>query len=274
MARPLRLQVADGVYHLTARGNERKAIYRDEGDKETFLEILAETLERFAWRLLSYCLMSNHYHLLVRTPQPNLARGMRDLNGVYAQAFNRRHGRDGHLFQGRYRAILIESDEHLLAAAAYVVRNPVRAGICAKPGEWPWSSQRTVVGERAPALLALDELLSYFAPTRERARELYRAFTNEEQDDVLSGCTGVIAGSDDFVRLQLAGIEGSPEIPRAHVRPPRPALEEILRSPVDSRALAVAYEHGYTMPTIAQHLGLHPSTVSRRLSRERAQIKT
>ena len=271
MARPLRLQVADGIYHLTARGNERRSIYRDAADRQRFLEILEEALERFAWRCLSYCLMSNHYHLLVRTAQPNLSRGMRDLNGVYAQAFNRRHGRDGHLFQGRYRAILIESDEHLLAAVSYVVRNPVRAGLCATPGEWRWSSHQAVVGQRPPSFLALDELLSYFAPTRERARELYRALTNEDRD---SHCEGVIEGGDDFVRLQLAGVDGSSEIPRAHLRAPRPALEEILRPPVDTEAVAAAYECGYTMPAIAQHLGLHPSTVSRRLSRHRAQIKT
>lgn len=145
---------------------------------------------------------------------------MRDLNGVYAQAFNRRHGRDGHLFQGRYRAILIESDEHLLAAVSYVVRNPVRA-LCATPGEWRWSSHQAVVGQRPPGFLALDELLSYFAPTRERARELYRALTNEDRDDGVYRCEGVIDGSDDFVRLQLAGVDGSSEIPRAHLRAPR-----------------------------------------------------
>ena len=101
VTRPLRLQVADGVYHLTARGNERKAIYRDAADRMRFLEILRDTLERLHWRCLGYCLMTNHYYLLVRTLDPNLSRGMRDLNGVYAQGFNRRYGRDGHLFQGR-----------------------------------------------------------------------------------------------------------------------------------------------------------------------------
>ena len=132
MARPPRLQVADGIYHLTARGNERRALYRDAADRERFLEILAETLERCNWHCLSYCLMSNHYHLLVRTLEPTLSRGMRDLNGMYAQCCNRRHGRDGHLMQGRYRALLIGSEEHLLAAVAYIVRDPCgRAGASA-----------------------------------------------------------------------------------------------------------------------------------------------
>ena len=114
--------------------------------------------------------MSNHYHLLVRTLEPNLSRGMRDLNGMYAQWFNRRHGRDGHLFHGRYRALLSGSDEHLLAAVAYMVRDPVRAGMCERPCDWPWSSQRALSGQCPPGVLALRELLSHFAREQARAR--------------------------------------------------------------------------------------------------------
>lgn len=275
MARPLRLQVADGLYHLTARGNERRAIYRDAADRRGFLEILAATLERFRWHCLSYCLMSNHYHLLVRTLEPNLARGMRDLNGMHAQRFNRRYRRDGHLFQGRYRALLIGSDEHLLAALAYIVRNPVQAGICERPGDWPWSSHRAVIGQCPPGLLAVDELLSHFAGEQARARARYRELTENEEAEGAPSChEGVIAGSVDFARQHLAGVERSPEIPAAHLRPPRPSLTHILAGRGDHEAIAAAYGHGYSMPAIAQHLELHPSTVSRRLSRRRAQIKT
>jgi len=225
VTRPLRLQVADGVYLVTARGNERKSIYRDAADRERFLEILAETLERLSWRCLSYCLMSNHYHLLVRTPEPNLSRGMRDLNGVYAQWFNRRHRRDGHLFQGRY--------------------------------------------------LAVDELLSQLAPTRTSALERYRDLTERSDADQGVSYDGrVIDGSDDFFRLHLVAVRGSPEIAAAHLRPPRPPLRQILADASDSDAIVAAYAHGYSMPAIAQQLGLHPSTISRRLTRRRAQIKT
>jgi putative transposase len=274
MARPLRLEVEDGIYHLTSRGNERKAIYRDANDRQRFLEILRATLERFRWCCLGYCLMTNHYHLLVRTPQPNLARGMRDLNGIYAQAFNRRHGRDGHLFQGRYRAVLIERDEHLLTAVAYVVRNPVRAGMCVSPGEWHWSSHAATLGERPAGLLALDDLLSLLAPTRARARALYRELTEDEtRDEVASYDDRVIDGSEEFARELLSEVVPAPDIPSNHYLVPRPPLEQLLREG-GIEAIERAYEHGYTMPTIARHLGLHVSTISRRLSRRRAPIKT
>src|SRR5438552_1576101 len=124
MARPPRLEIPEATYHVSARGNERSSIYWDDGDRHHFLELLADGGEGFRWRILAYWLMTNHYHLLVQIPEANLARGMRQLNGVYAQGFNRRHGRVGHLFQGRYGARLVQADEHLRAAARYIVRNP------------------------------------------------------------------------------------------------------------------------------------------------------
>lgn len=124
MARPPRPLLPDGLYHVSARGNERATIYRDAGDRRLFLELLAKGVERYHWRILSYCLMTNHYHLLVQTPLANLSRGMRQLNGVYAQSFNRRHNRVGHLFQGRYQARVVQADAHLLSAMRYIVRTP------------------------------------------------------------------------------------------------------------------------------------------------------
>jgi REP element-mobilizing transposase RayT len=273
VARPLRLEVADGIYHLIARGNERREIYRDERDRLSFLEILQATLTRYRWRCLGYCLMSNHYHLLVRTPEPNLARGMRDLNGVYAQAFNRRHGRVGHLFQGRYRAILVEKEEQLLATIAYVARNPVRAGMCASADAYRWSSHCAVLGLHPPGLLALGELLAYFAADRASARRRYRELVEATLDESALHGNGVIAGSDSFVRAHLRDVTSDREVPASQRRLPLPPLPELLasRSTAD---IADAYARGYTMPAIARELGVHPSTVSRRLSRHRAQIKT
>jgi putative transposase len=173
--------------------------------------------------------MSNHYHLLVRTPQPNLARGMRDLNGIYAQAFNRRYSRVGHLFQGRYRAVLVESDEHLLTALAYVVRNPVRAGMCASPREWRWSSQAAALGERPRGLLALEELLSCLAPTRVRARAIYLGLTEDDaRDEAGRYDDRVIDGSEEFAGIHLTGVDRSPDVPSAHFHVPRPPLHALL----------------------------------------------
>jgi putative transposase len=274
VARPLRLEVEDGFYHVVARGNERRAIFKDDTDRQRFLEILGRTLDRFAWRCLAYCLMTNHYHLLVCTPRPNLARGMRDLNGVYAQWFNRRHARVGHLFQGRYRAILVERDEYLLQSVAYIVRNPVRAGFCESPRDWHWSSHRAALGERRPGVLAVAELMDLFGG-RLGGRERYCQLT-EDVSDARDGRPGdhVIEGTDIFHQRMLAGARSSPDIPSKQLRPPSPPLDVLLRGPDTGEVLAAAYEHGYTMPAIARHLGIHPSTVSRRLARHRAQIKT
>ena len=140
MARPLRLEFGGALYHVTARGDGRDDVFLADGDRRVFIEGLAEVWERFNWTVHAYCLMSNHYHLLVETPDANLSRGMRQLNGVYTQRFNRTYDRVGHVFQGRYKAILVEKDAHLLELARYVVLNPVRACMVHTPGEWPWSS--------------------------------------------------------------------------------------------------------------------------------------
>jgi len=147
MARPLRLEFAGALYHVTARGDGREDIYRAEGTRRLFLDVLGGVYRRFHWVVHAYCLMTNHYHLLVETPDANLSKGMRELNGVYTQRFNRTYDRAGHVFQGRYKAILVQKEAYLLELARYVVRNPVRARMVRAPGEWPWSSYRAMIGE-------------------------------------------------------------------------------------------------------------------------------
>lgn len=129
MSRPIRIEFSGALYHVTARGNRREAIYVDDADRERFLTVLSEVVSVFNGVCHAWCLMTNHYHLLVEAPDGNLSKGMRQLNGVYTQASNRRHGRVGHLFQGRYKAILVDSDSYLLELARYVVLNPIRAGM-------------------------------------------------------------------------------------------------------------------------------------------------
>src|SRR6184192_2866099 len=142
MPRLPRPRFAGALYHIGARGNRRQQIFSCATDYRRFLAILAFVVERFGWRCLTYCLMPNHFHLLVETPEPNISEGMQLLNGTYAQWFNLRYGYDGHLFQGRYFSQLIEGPYHLLELSRYVVLNPVRAGICEDAAGWPWSSCR------------------------------------------------------------------------------------------------------------------------------------
>jgi REP element-mobilizing transposase RayT len=177
MASARRIEFPGAIHHVTSRGAARAPIYHDPFDRELFLELLAESVERHDWRCHAYCLMTNHYHLLLETTSPTLATGMQRLNSRYAKAFNRRHERSGHLFESRYRTIIVERESHLLEVARYVVLNPVRAGACAEPGAWPWSSYRATAGaEEVPSFLTVDWLLGQLAPTRRRAKTRYRVF--------------------------------------------------------------------------------------------------
>ena len=136
MSRPLRIEFPGAVYHVTSRGDRREPIYRDDEDRSRQLDVLAQAMDRFDARVLAYCQMGNHFHLVLHTRQANLSRLMRHVNGVYTQAFNQRHGLVGHLFQGRFKAILVDRDAYLLALCRYVERNPVAAGVVAEAGDW------------------------------------------------------------------------------------------------------------------------------------------
>jgi putative transposase len=146
MARPLRIQFAGALYHVTSRGDGREAIYIQDQDRQVWLEVLGHVCERFNWVVHAYCQMGNHYHLLVETPEGNLAKGMRQLNGVYTQRFNQAHARVGHVFQGRYKAILVQKEAYLLELSRYVVLSPVRARMVGEAGDWPWSNYRATAG--------------------------------------------------------------------------------------------------------------------------------
>jgi putative transposase len=159
MARPLRLEFAGAVYHVTSRGNRREAIYLDDDDRREWLAVLALVCDRFNWVVHAYCQMTNHYHLVVETVEGNLSAGMRQLNGIYTQRFNRRYRMSGHLFQGRYKAIFLQKEAHLLELSRYVVLNPVRVQMVQLPEEWPCSSYRLVLNDKlAPEWLDTDWL--------------------------------------------------------------------------------------------------------------------
>ncbi|MGH3130128.1 MAG: REP-associated tyrosine transposase [Gaiellaceae bacterium] len=177
MPRPLRLQPAGGIFHLTTRGNRRGEIVRDDEDCGEFVALLEDVISRFDWRCHSYCLMTNHYHLLVETTNENLSMGMHRLNGFHARRFNRRHGLTGHLFERRFHSILVESEFHLLELCRYIVLNPVRAGLCASPADWPWSSYRAAAG-LAPAapFLTVDWSLGLFGSDKDLAQRSFQSF--------------------------------------------------------------------------------------------------
>ncbi|MBI4400490.1 MAG: transposase [Nitrospirae bacterium] len=276
MSRPLRIEFPGAVYHVTSRGNARQDIVTDDTDRIQFLSILSHVVDRYGWLCHAYCLMDNHYHLLIETPQPNLSQGMRQLNGRYTQAYNRRHHRVGHLLQGRFKAILVEKDAHLLELCRYVVLNPVRAKLVAHPRRWGWSSYRATVGDTAaPEWLTTDWVLGQFGQRVGVAQEKYRTFVAEG----ISGTrpweqvTGQIyLGSEAFVTRHQPG-RRILEVPRQQTQAHRPTLTTLfVGKRASERAVLQAYRrYGYRLAEIAAHLGVHYATVSRRLKRAEAQ---
>ena len=274
MARPLRIQFPGAVYHVTSRGNARQRIYLDDQDRRRFLAILSHVVDRYDWLCHAYCLMDNHYHLILETPKPNLALGMRQLNGMVTQAYNRRHRKVGHLFQGRYHAILLEKESYLLELCRYVVLNPVRAKAVRDPGQWRWSSYRATAGAAEPAAaLTVDWILGQFASKRKQAQARYRRFVAEGSGSPWEQLRGQIyLGRDGFVEDHQPG-ELIREVPRRQTQARRPSLGELFGKKQDApAAIVVAYRQwGYRMHEIAEHIGKHYATVSRHLRRAEAR---
>jgi putative transposase len=173
MPRPPREELAGAIHHVFARGNAKQAIYLDDADRERYLAMLGRTVVRQRWRCLAYCLMDNHVHLLVETPVPNLGRGIQWLHSAYAQAFNGRHDRSGHVFQGRFGAVRMRSDAQLLMVARYIARNPVEGGLCAQPDHWPWSSHAPALADGGPAWLDAPRLMDFFGASGGEGRRRY-----------------------------------------------------------------------------------------------------
>ena len=273
MSRPIRIEFPNALYHVTSRGDRREAIFEDDEDRQIFLQTLGQAVRQFNWLCHAWCLMDNHYHLLIQTPDGNLSKGMRQLNGVFTQASNRRHRRVGHLFQGRFKAILVERDAFLLELARYVVLNPVRAGMVKRPQDWPWSSYRASMGlVPAEAFLAVDGLLAQFATRRDTARMRYARFVAEgirAESPWKQLKAQVFLGDERFVeRMQKRAGPTQREdiqIPVAHRRAPAASLRQIEKEAPDRNAAIVrAHASGtYSYQQIAKHLGIHFTTVGR-----------
>jgi putative transposase len=275
MARPLRIEFPDALYHVTSRGNERRPIFRDDVDRRMFLSLLAQGVTRFGWSLTAWVLMTNHFHLVIQTPHPNLSRGMHWLNGTYAAWFNRRHGRCGHLFQGRFQSLVIEKERHLQEVLRYVVLNPVRAAIVARPENYSWSSYRATAGlDPATSWLDTDAILCLFDPDAERARRIYQEFvsTKGTGSESLSVelINGIYFGSAEWAKRVRKIVESSPrstDHPKAQRAIGRPAMHEVIaavaraagQTPTSLRTV-----RGHALRRLAAWIGWHEGLVTLR----------
>jgi putative transposase len=179
MDRRQREEMAGGVFHVSARGNNRERLFFDDADFERYLKLLAWVVGLTGWRCLAYCLMPNHVHLQIETPVPNLGVGMQRLQGTYAKKLNARHGRCGHVFQGRYDAVRVKDDPQFWVATKYVARNPVKAGLCERPEDWRWSSDRAVVTRSWPEWLDVRRLLELLSGAGGDPLERYVELTRQ-----------------------------------------------------------------------------------------------
>lgn len=274
MARPLRIEYPGAVYHITSRGNARERIYLDDEDYGRFLNCLCSVVKRFNWILHAYCLMSNHYHLLIETPEGNLSRGMRQLNGIYTQHFNRRHHRVGHVLQGRYQAILVDKDNYLLELSRYIVLNPVKTGMVKEPEEWQWSSYNEMIGYgKGLTCFTKDWILLKFGRKGEESETLYQEFVREgiKAKSPWKEVKGQLyLGDENFIdkiKELIKSQETLKEIPRIQRYITKPSLEEIFKhgdKKLKDKAVHEAHiQYGYTLKAIAEYLGVHYTTVSR-----------
>lgn len=246
MTRPLRPLLADGIYHLTDRGNRGQTVFRDDLDRQAFLALFRRVIRELSWHPLAWCTLGNHYHLLVQTPSADLHTGMRRLNGTYAMRFNHRHGTRGHLWQGRYHSVLVRREAHLLDCFRYIAANPVKAGLCAGAADFAWSSHRQMLGHAGPGPVDRERVLGIFGAWGGDGIDRYVDYTTPE----------------DELRPRV--------VPDPQPDPVAPAIGELIRRHGEATGTAIALDvHGFTMSEIAAELGCHVSTVSRRLAHRR-----
>lgn len=272
----MRIEFPGGLYHVTSRGDRREDIFLDDADRQQWLMLLGHVCGRFDWRCHAYCLMSNHFHIVIETIQGSLSAGMRQLNGVYTQWHNRAHGRVGHVFQGRFKAIVVQRESYLLELARYVVLNPVRAGMCATPEQWRWSSYNASIAcAPAPPWLQTSWLLAQFGDEPEAARCAYmdHIHAGVGLPSVWDGLKSQIyLGHDGFAQVlghQIQRQHTAPEIPRVQRSVGVAPLAHFKAMSTDRRAaMASAYAtRCYSLKQIADAFGVHYATVSRAVRR-------
>jgi putative transposase len=288
MARPLRIEYEGAFYHVTARGNERKEIYKNDRDREKFLEYLASAVERYKAKIHVYCLMSNHYHMLIETPSGNLSQIMRHVNGSYTAYFNAKRDRSGHLFQGRYKAILVDKDAYAGELSRYIHLNPVRAGMTEDPEEYEWSSYRAYIRKsRTRKWLTEEFILGYFGDREQAARKCYQEFINaligkEYVSPLGEAVGGCILGRRGFVEkikeLYLGETKITRDLPAVREIKSGPSFAEIRESVKvvmgenerDFKKTALFISHrfsGKSLREIGKEYGISESGVSQASSR-------
>ncbi len=283
MARSMRIEFPGAVYHVTSRGDRREAIYDDDQDAQRFMAVLGQATDRFGARLLAYCLMTNHYHLVLVTPTGGLSLHMRHINGVYAQSYNQRHGLTGHLFQSRYKAILVDRDAYLMTLCRYVELNPVRAGLAAAASNWAWSSYAAHVGAAdAPPWLDVTSLHAYVlgraVTTAADHIEAARAYAElvvaapEEPLWAVGLHQQIYLGDADFVARMQALADPtraqSKQIPHLQRSAPLTLSDWLASCPTREEALLMAHrKSGISMTALAAELGVSTARVSQLIKR-------
>ncbi len=274
MARPIRLEFPGAIYHVTTRGNGGGDIFVDDQDRKQFLTVLAEVVSRTGWIVYAYVLMDNHYHLLIETPNSNLSRGMRQLNGVYTQRFNSRHGTGGQVFQGRFKAVLLERNAFLLELCRYIVLNPLRLKAVKNISRYKWSSYRATAGEvGAPAWLNTAWILDHFGRSSSVAQRKYAEFVGAGAglpSPLSKVKSQILLGSAAFVKKMKQRLLSKVDTKRDRKKIRRPNLkslfpakirnDKVMRNEVIRRAYQ---EYAYTMAEIADAAQIHFSTVSK-----------
>ncbi len=277
MARPLRIEYPGAFYHITSRGNARQNIFKNNRDFIEFLNILKETTDRYSWECYAYCLMSNHYHLLIKTLDPNLSQGMRQLNGVYTQKFNYLHKTVGHLFQGRYKAILVDEEKYFYELVRYIVLNPVRAKMVKNLENYRWSSHQEILKENKKNICVREKVIERFESLGK-----YKEYINlagVDDGEVWEDLKGsVVLGSFEFVenikRFIKKERKESVNINKVERYVGRPPLDDLFREKnimIDERNALIFIAHidyGYTLSEISQKIGLHISVVSRAVKKQ------
>jgi putative transposase len=289
MARQIRIEYPGAVYHITSRGNARKKIFLSNKDYLLFLGILKDTIDRYNWISYSYCLMPNHYHLFIETVDPNLSQGMRQLNGVFTQKYNYYNKKTGHIFQGRYKAALVEKESYFGQVMRYIAMNPVKAKLVSRPEQWKWSGHNEIVSLKNK-IIDHEKALRHFDDNKKKAVLVYKSLFKKEIDnefnikDELKG--GFILGTEGFIdniKALFCGKEAINEIPKKERYISRPSLGKLFKNKAIDKSernklICLAnLKHGYSLTEISNHLNCHYSTLSKIIKQDRgrnSQFKT